>query len=249
MDTSSKFRNIANYYRIRIIAGARGFEPGDEMPARREMAAIHSTTRNTVDKAVQILVAEGLIHLQGNQRATVAERASNVPSMDDRMASLRATGNILGAGEDCTVLSAATLECPAAIASYLNVEAGDEVLLRQRVTRRNGRPLAYSDSYYPAFALEAAPELAEVANIKGGARELAVYNLGAEQEDVLETFTARMATDREKRVLELTDKFAVVLQTLRVVFLDDGRVIEVAVKAGEGTLPVRTRRSLRPIER
>lgn len=249
MDTSSKFRNIAGFYRDKILAGAKGFEPGDQMPSRRDMAAMHGTTRNTIDDAMQLLVVETLINLNGNQRATVADRVSNVPSMDDRMASLRATGKILSKGETCEVLQATTVECPASIAAYLGVDAGEEVLLRSRVVKRNGRPLSYSDSYFPRFAYEAAPELAERANIEGGARELAVYNLNSAQEDAEETFTARMATDREKTALELTDKFAVVLQALRVVFLSDGRVVEVAVKVGEGATPVRTRRSLRPTER
>jgi GntR family transcriptional regulator len=38
----------------------------------------------------------------------------------------------------------------------------------------------------------------------------------------------------------------VVLQTLRVVTMDDGRIVEAAVKVSEGSLPVRTRSSLRP---
>lgn len=244
-DNPSKFKAIAQFYRDRIISGARGFEPGDSMPSRREMASVHHTTRPTIDKAMEVLTAEGMILPNGNQRSIIADQPDRVPSMDDRMASLRATGKILGKGETCEVLEARMVECPASIAAYLRVEEGSQVLLRTRVTRRNNRPIAVSESYYPQFAVDAAPELAERGNIEGGARELAVYRLDCTQDEAEETFTARMATDREKTLLEVTSKFAVVLQTLRVVPMSDGRIVEAAVKVGEGSMPVRTRRNLR----
>jgi DNA-binding GntR family transcriptional regulator len=245
-DNPSKFKTIAGYYRDRIVSGSKGFEPGDSMPSRREMASVHHTTRPTIDKAMEVLTAEGLIIANGNQRSIIVDQPDRVPSMDDRMAALRATGKILGRGETCEILETRMVDCPPSIAAYLRVEEGSQVLLRTRVTKRNGKPIAVSESYYPQFAVEAAPELAERGNIEGGARELAVYRLDCTQEDAEETFTARMATDREKTLLEVTAKFAVVLQTLRVVPMSDGRVVEAAVKVGEGSMPVRTRRSLRP---
>lgn len=244
-DNPSKFRVIAGIYRDKIISGAKGFETGNEMPSRRELAAQHHTTRPTIDKAMEMLVAEGLIVPNGNHRPIIAERVSNVPSMDDRMAALRATGKILGKGETCEILGQPEMvDCPPEIAAYLGVEPGSRVLLRVRRTRRNGKPLAVSYSYYPPFAAEAAPELAEPENIEGGARELAVYRLERTQDEAREIYTSHMANDEEKQLLELTSKYVSILQTLRVVLLDDGRVVEVAVKVGEGSMPVMSRRSL-----
>ncbi len=234
----SKFRVIAGVYRDKIIAGAKGYTPGCSLPPSRELATKHNTTRPTIEKAMQALLAEGLLIANGNQPPVVAERFSVVPSLGDRVATLRTTGKILPDGETCEVLEAHTVECPEHIAQALNVEPGSEVMFRRRVTRRHNRPIAYSDSYYPPFAYEAAPELGEKENIPGGAREAAVYALEQTQEEYIELDTSRIAHDWEKQLLELSGKFAVVTQTLRMVYLDDGRTIEAAVKVNEGSQPV-----------
>ena len=60
----------------------------------------------------------------------------------------------------------------------------------------------------------------------------------------MEVFYPRMANDEEKTLLEMTGKFPVVLDTLRVVKLLDGRVVEAAIKVSEGSQKVVTRKSL-----
>lgn len=239
-----KFRVVADIYRDKIRSGAKGFGPGDSLPPSREMAAAHKTTRTTISKAIEVLIGEGLLRPNGQFPAIVTTRVATIPSLDERMAALRSTGNILGKGESCEVISAEMVECPLEIAQYLRVKTGADVLLRKRVTKRNGRPIAYSESYYPKFAVKAAPELAEVANVEGGARERAVYNLDRTQETGEETYTARMASDEEKQLLELTKKFVIVMQTLRVVTMDDGQVIEAAIKINEASVPITVRRQL-----
>lgn len=244
----SKFRVIAAIYREKIIGGAPGFEPGDSMPSRREMADKHHTTRPTIDKAMELLTAEGLLQFNGNQRSIITDRLAFVPSMEDRMASLRSTGKILGKGETCEILECSTVPCPPNIAQHLQVEPGSDVLKRVRRTRRHGKPIAVSESYFPPFAVEAAPEIGEPENIEGGAREAAVHALEVTQDEALEYHTSHMADEREKELLEVTAKYVSILQTLRVVKLSDGRVVEVAVKCGDGKLPVATRVNLRPAE-
>lgn len=244
MQNQHPFRRIAAQYRDYIKAGKEGFRPGDSFPARRVMAAEHNRSRDTIDKAMELLVAEGLVVLRGNQPATVAPAVVGVPSIEDRMSSLRATGKILGKGETCEILSIETVQCPADIAAHLNLEPGTEVLRRARRTKRNGKPLAVSYSYFPAEAVEAAPELAEPENIPSGARELAAYRMGSPQEESLQVTVGQLANDEEKTLLELTSKYAMVLHTLRVVWLADGRVVEAAMKVSEASLPMVTRQSL-----
>jgi GntR family transcriptional regulator len=244
MQIQPPFRKIAGHYRDRITAGADGFKPGDLLPSRREMASKHNRSRDTIDKAMDVLASEGLIVLRGNQRAQIAQRALGVPSMEERMATLRATGKILSDGETCEVLSIENVPCPAEIAVHLGLAEGDEVLRRARITKRNGRPLAVSWSYFPSIAVEAAPELAQPENIEGGARELAAYRLGQPMAEWLESTYGRMANDAEKELLEMTGKFPVVLETLRVVYLDDGRVVEAAVKVSEASNRIFNRKTL-----
>jgi len=243
MQIQPPFRKIASFYRDRIVAGVDGYKPGDLLPSRREMASKHNRSRDTIDKAMDVLAAEGLIVLRGNQRAQIAQRTLGVPSMEERMAALRTTGKILSDGESCEILDTSHVPCPAEIAVHLGIEEGDEVLRRTRVTKRNGRPLAVSWSYFPEAAVQAAPELAQNENIEGGARELAAYRLGQPMAESVEFTHGRMANDEEKGLLELTGKFPVVLETLRIVTLEDGRVVEAAVKVSEASNRMMHRKS------
>jgi GntR family transcriptional regulator len=107
------------------------------------------------------------------------------------------------------------------------------VYVRRRVVSRDGAPVHLSSSYYPAFVVEATPELTELVST-GGSRELAAQRLGVAQDRVLEEVTSRLATETEKEALGLTGS-VIVTQVVRTVGLTDDRTVEVAVKICHGS--------------
>lgn len=69
MPAEPYYREIAQKIRQRIVAGL--LKPGDELPARHEIAAEHGTSVEPVRRALEILEREGLIELRQGKRAKV----------------------------------------------------------------------------------------------------------------------------------------------------------------------------------
>lgn len=67
--TQPYYREIADRIRRQIAAGT--LKPGDELPAKREIAAEHEVSVEPVTKALQLLEREGVIELRQGKRAKV----------------------------------------------------------------------------------------------------------------------------------------------------------------------------------
>lgn len=237
------YLKVLAHYRDRIIAG--DLESGTVLPSRRDMVKKHRTSRATVDKAMELLIAEGLVKQSPSKPAVVAERGLYGTGVEDRAASVRATGKALGKKEKSRIIEIGMVPCPEKFAIHLGVEPGEEVLHRKRVNSINEVPASVSESFYPREVSELTPELAGTASIPSGSRELAAERLGSEQSMVEQTVISRLATDIERDLLEMNRQWSIVTQVERVVFLADGRVVEVAVKVTLGEAPVRFRSALR----
>ena len=245
MKEQPPFRNIATIIRNKILAGEKGYEPGDKLPPQRTLAARYNVARDTLRDALSLLEGEHLlVKPVHNQPAQVAPLDPRVDGLEDRIRNLQATGKILSEGEECTILESTTVPCPAQIAPLLGMEPEESVLCRKRLVRKYGRPVSVSWSYFPAEAVEAAPELATTEGIESGAREWAAYQMGSPQGDRTEWFTSRIPNDEERTLLEITRKYDTVLNVVRQVHLVDGRVVEAAVKVSPGSIPISVRGSM-----
>ncbi|MFI7275083.1 UTRA domain-containing protein [Streptomyces sp. NPDC049879] len=144
------------------------------------------------------------------------------------------TGRALDRGEESRITEVGITGADETVAPRLGVEQGTPVHVRRRVVTREGVPVHMSSSFYTADVIAAVPELAEQVST-GGSRELAAERLGSPQDRVLEEVTSRLATDPEKDALGLRGPIVIVTQVVRTVYLEDGRIVEVAVKVVSGT--------------
>ncbi|MFD4795984.1 GntR family transcriptional regulator [Streptomyces anulatus] len=234
---------IAAYYRRQIQDGT--LRPGDEMPSYREATDHFGVAHTTVNRAFRALKMEGLVLTRPGSKTIVATPAST--SIGSRVSMHAATGSALEAGESSRILECGTVGADALVAPRLEVDPGTPVQVRRRVVSRGGTPVHLSSSYYPAYVIAVTPELKEPVST-GASRELAASRLGVAQDQVLEEVTSRLATEPEKQALGLTADAVVVTQVVRTVTLEDGRVVEVAVKVAEGSTILRWTTSLRPQE-
>lgn len=242
MENQPPFRKIATVIRNKILAGEKGYRPGDKLPPQRQLAAQHNVARDTLRDALSLLEGERLlVKPVHNQPAQVAPLEPRVDGLEDRIRNLQSTGKILSEGEECEILYSSPVPCPAQIASLLGVEPEESVLCRKRLVRKHGRPVSVSWSYFPAEAVEAAPELATTENIESGAREWAAYQMGSPQGKRAEWFSSRIPNDDERALLEITGKYDTVMNVVRQVHLVDGRVVEAAVKVSPGSIPIAVR--------
>ena len=223
------YADIANHYRALIAAGT--LAPGDRLPTLRDVMAEFGVAQQTASRAYKALKAEGLTRGSTGGGTVVADNDSGISS---RVRGWAATGRALAANETSVITEVGTVSADEIIAARLEVEPGSPVYVRRRIVSRDGAPAHLTSSYYPAFVVEATPELTEPVST-GGSRELAAQRLGVAQDRVLSEVTSRVATDDEKAGLGLTAAGpAVVSQVIRTVWLADGRIVEVAVKVCPG---------------
>jgi GntR family transcriptional regulator len=233
------YAEIAAHFRRQIESGQLG--PGDRLPTLREVMQEFDVAQQTASRAYKALKAEGLTQATTGGGTVVAENGSS--NIGARVRAWAKTGRALSSNETSQILEVGTVGADEAVASRLDVEPGTPVHVRRRVVSRDGSPVHLSSSYYPAYVVEATPELAEPVST-GASRELAAERLGATQESVLEEVTSRLGTDFERDTLGLTGS-VIVTQVVRTVVLSDGRIVEVAVKVCNGSTVLRWTTALR----
>lgn len=237
------YPEIAEHFRRQIRDGT--LRPGDTMPSFKVASEQFGVAHTTVNRAYRVLKMEGLTLVKPGVGTVVAGPVSN--NIGVRVALHAATGSALGNGEVSRILEVGTTGADELVASRLDVAPGTPVQVRRRVVSRNGLPIHLSSSYYPAYVVAVTPELTEPVST-GASRELAASRLGLAQDQVLEEVTSRLATPTEKESLGLTASHVIVTQVVRTVTLEDGRIVEVAIKVAEGSTILRWTTSLRPQE-
>ncbi|MFE2945235.1 GntR family transcriptional regulator [Streptomyces sp. NPDC059255] len=235
------YAEIAAHYRQQIQDGT--LRPGDTMPSLRQVCEHFGVANTTANRAYRVLKMEGLTLPKAGVGTVVAGPISN--NIAARVRLHESTGKALGGGETSRIVEVGTVGADELVAPRLDVSPGTPVHVRRRLVSRNGAPVHYSSSYYPAYVIAVTPELAEPVST-GGSRELAAERLGIAQDHVLEEVTSRLATESEKTALGLTAGDVVVTQVVRTVHLADGRVVEVAVKIAGGATILRWATQLNP---
>ncbi|MFF9632944.1 GntR family transcriptional regulator [Streptomyces fradiae] len=240
MPETPGYAEIAAHFRRQIQDGT--LRPGDSLPSFKKTSEQFGVAHTTVNRAYRVLKMEGLTLVEPGVGTLVAPPAST--GIGTRVALHAATGSALDGSESSRILEVGTVGADALVAARLEVAPGTPVQMRRRVVSRGGVPVHVSSSYYPAYVIAVAPELQEPVST-GASRELAASRLGVAQDQVLEEVTSRLATTAEKEALGLTAAEVVVTQVVRTVTLEDGRVVEVAVKVAEGSTILRWTTSLR----
>jgi DNA-binding GntR family transcriptional regulator len=238
MTQAAGYAAIAEHFRAQIRNGE--LRPGDRMPTLRQVMDQWEVSNATAVRAYAVLKKDGLTSASTGAGTVVTDYGSD--NIATRVRTHATTGAALATGEASTIVEVGTVGAEEAIAARLDVEPGSPVQVRRRIVTRGGFPVHYSSSYYPSYVVQAAPELAEPVST-GGSRELASERLGVAQSHVLEEVTSRLATEPEATALGLTGQ-VIVTQTLRTVFLTDGRVVEVALKVCSGTTVLKWSTSL-----
>jgi len=120
----------------------------------------------------------------------------------------------------------AQVQPPPEVAEALNLTRGELALVRRRLVLLDGEAVELADSFYPLTIARATP-LAEPRKIRGGAVTL-LASLGLHPSRVIETVSARPATEQERDLLRL-GLHEWVLTLTRVTHAEDGRPFEVTV--------------------
>jgi GntR family transcriptional regulator len=224
---STQSTDIAAHYRRAITDG--DLRPGDRLPTVRETAERFKVATATVTRAYKMLKAEGLTVPRERVGTVVAER-SRVVTGAEKLGRLERTGKALTEGESTSDHWAGLRSCTdPGLCRLLGIEPHDEIVLRRRVLRTNGEPVAVALSLISMRALADVPELLTQGRLEPFWQRTYTERTGREITRSPEMYGARLASSDELRALEIDvpDHVAVPVLVLRIVHHDDDGPIEV----------------------
>lgn len=218
---------IAEYYQQRIEDGK--LAPGDALPSLRFVAEKFGVARMTAVRAYDQLRAEGLTQSRPGRWTIVANpRAMSTGAA--RIDRLTRTGNAYAPGETSTDhTSALRSVADPYIAEQLGLELYDEVVMRQRTFRRDGRPTAVGFSIINMRALVEVPELLTQGSLKPFWQRTYELKTGRKITRSPESRIARLASADELAALEIgaTPEDLVPVLVTNTLFGDERGPIEV----------------------
>lgn len=223
-DPRPRHEQIAADLRAVIMAG----DIDGEVPSVSELATQFSAATGTVQRALGILRAEGLILTRQGARSIVDR---------DHLQVIETSPYLDTSEVSYDMLEVTEMPAGPEVARAFSPDPfhRDEltVVLRKRLMldRVDERPMELSWSYYP-LDLVAGSELTQARKIRGGAPRV-LAELGHRQASQEDTVTTRAPTSEELRLLRLP-VHASVLRTFRVIRDLDGRPVEVSVLVKSG---------------
>ena len=136
------YRTLAKSLRDALHSGAYG--PGERLPTEAELSEHHAVSRQTVRRAMQELVADGLVYRvpgRGTFPVDISERYLRyVGSVEDLMS--------LSADTDCEIIVALHRRVDVAAAGRLRL-ASDDVHSVSFVRRHEGVPFCHTQVWLP----------------------------------------------------------------------------------------------------
>lgn len=166
---------------------ARQAKPGQAIPSERELMATYRVSRSTVRRAIDTLVADGLLRRsQGKGTFAVQPRVESRLHLASFTQDMRRRGHV----PTTRVLAVESVSPPPDAAASLRLEAGERAWRLERVRLADGEPIALEEGWYPARLfpdLDAQPLEASLyetlASRYGTVIDAAVQTLWAEQAD------------------------------------------------------------------
>nr|WP_251064987.1 GntR family transcriptional regulator [Streptomyces sp. ISL-44] len=239
LDPRPLHARIAADLRDEIMSG--DLAPGAKLPSTARLKSRFDASNATIQKAVHLLKDEGLV--VGRAGAAVTVRAN-------RQRTVRPAGSLNRsapgavypwlaevAGQDAQARSALLTveEVPVVgdIAAVLGLPEGALAVCRRQLISVDDEPAELVSTYYPP-AMARGTALAEPRRIRGGTPTL-LAELGFPPRRSVDRISARVATQEQCAALRLPGDLPV-LRTLRTVYGDDERPIEVTVMVKAGHL-------------
>lgn len=218
-----RYEEIAAQYRRRIQDGE--LTPGDALPTMREVCEETGAAMNTVSRAFQLLKSEGLTEAT-SAGTVVAQQPEVAVTGAARLKRMERTGARFAPGETSTDHFAGLLSCvDPDIARFLDVELGDEIVLRRRVHRPEGKPPTVATSAIHMRALVDVPELLTEGPLERWWQELYTERTGRDVTRSPERRTARLISNDELAALGVdlpAEAAAAVLVVVNVFHDEDG---------------------------
>ncbi|MBF6977983.1 GntR family transcriptional regulator [Aerococcaceae bacterium zg-BR22] len=215
-----KYIYIANDMRNRILKGE--FSSNDKLPFEKELIKEYSSSKMTVKKALDMLVAEGLIIKRRGSGTFVKSLSEN--ELKKRVMSNQFRGTTalnVGKKVESIILNFSVIEADKLISEKLHIESGSFVYDIYRARKIDGEPLVIEQMYMPIDLIVGLKKN----NALGSIYEYIEESLKLKIKSAHRTITVRGANEIEARYLEVEEKSPVAVAE-QIAFLDTGEAFE-----------------------
>lgn len=222
------YADVATHFRQLIQDGA--LNPGDSLPSVDEIRQQFDVSAKTVSRALRVLKDEGLATSRGGLGTVVTEQQRSASTGAARLDRLNRTGKTYAPGETSTDHVAMLRSCADPdIANQLGIELHDEIVIRRRVFRQDGRPTVVALSCINMRALADVPEILQAGQLKPFWQKTYTERTGREVTRSPERRGARLASPDELAALEVDvpPNAAVPVLVLHTTFRTEDGPIEV----------------------
>ena len=216
---------LPRYHQLRdelaALIATRHWRPGDAIPTEQELARSYSVAVGTVRKAVDLLVAEGMLErFQG--RGTFVRRASFDGSLFRffRFQSLTGERRI----PQSRILKRDVIEAPSAVSAILQIAPNASVIRMSRLRLIEDNPVLAEEIWLPAdrFAALAQLEIEDIGDLLYPGYEAQCNEVVA---SATETLTVETVSPMHARMLRIAPATPVVIIE-RLAFGYDRRPLE-----------------------
>ncbi|MFB7906494.1 GntR family transcriptional regulator [Kitasatospora sp. NPDC056076] len=199
------YQQLVAHLRGQIDSGE--LAPGETLPSATDLATEWQVSRQTAQRSITALAAEGLIDTSPGQPARVRGNLKPLHrSGMDRAHAVRKTGKIYGStGEYARIVSAVLVPAPLDVAEVLGVAEGAQCIRRLRVTySKDHKALSSSISWYDGALAEIAPLLLVAERIVEGSWRYLEMCTGQTATMGRDAVDVRLATEADALALDLT---------------------------------------------
>ncbi|MFD9574872.1 GntR family transcriptional regulator [Streptomyces sp. NPDC059982] len=239
LDPRPLHARIAADLRDEIMSGS--LAPGAKLPSTTQLKARFDASNATIQKAVQLLKDEGLavgragaaVTVREKRQRTVRPATSLTPAADGGAYPWLAEVAEQGRAARSTLLAVEAVAVAGDVAEALGCPEGSPAVCRRQLISVEDEPAELVSSFYPLDIAHGTP-LTEPRRIRGGTPIL-LAELGFPPRRGVDRVSARVATREQYTALRLPGDLPV-LRTLRTVYGDDERPIEVTVMVKAGHL-------------
>lgn len=233
ISTRSQFRQVADILRQRIEAGT--YSAGSVLPKEDDLAGELSVTRGTVNNALKILEAEGLVRAIRGKGTIVRELPPIMRNAQNRYAkATRERGHgafdveVRALGREPRIeLEVARVVPPQSVAAALGVPADQaSVVSRARRMSADTTPLQIAVSYIPLSIAEGTA--LETQDTGPGGMISRYTDLGHQQVRITEQLSVRPPTQDEASFLAMTEDQRV-YEVIHTGWDASGQAVEVTI--------------------
>ena len=238
-DTRALHERIAADLRDEIMTGV--LAPGANLPSTQRLKERFQASNATIQKALQVLKDERLVVGRAGAAVTVREHQQETvrpadfgkPAEAGKPYRWLTEASKRGKRGTIQLLDVAEVRPPHDVAVAMELPENGTAVVRQQLLSHDGDPVELVSSYYP-LDLAQGTALTEARKIRGGTPAL-LAEMGYPPRLTVDRVSARVPTQQQYEALRLPSDLPV-LRTLRVVYSDDDRPIEVTVMAKAGHL-------------